>query len=286
MDNHDKSTSSTVIEVSENIAVNAVQPNAPPVTMASKRAAEAEPGCPRKFKAPRKAYIYGNYDRYYGYRNMHETPREDVRLQAFIEQKHLIQAKRLLDIGCNNGSLTLEIARHCKPTSVVGIDIDGDLIASARRHLIHMIKTSSKEECAETEHLSSVQFRKANYVYEDESLLDNEKPQFDVILCLSVTKWIHLNFGDKAMKLVFRRVYRQLHPGGVFILEAQPWSSYKRRKKLTEQILANFNQITFKPDNFNAYLLGDDVGFREVSELKVSDHTVKGFRRPIFVFRK
>ena len=36
-------------------------------------------------------------------------------------------------------------------------------------------------------------------------------------MCLSTTKWIHLNFGDEGLKRVFRRVYAQLKPGQFYI---------------------------------------------------------------------
>lgn len=263
----------------ENVPHNAAQ-------TATKKRPRSENDCPTEGAAkPRKIFKYGNYDRYYGYRNINETPKQDVRLQAFIAQKEMITGKQLLDIGCNNGSLTLLIAQHCHPARAVGIDIDGDLIGSARRHQTNMLKLCT-ENPDTFKALKHVEFRTANYVYQDESLLASEKAQFDVILCLSVTKWIHLNFGDSAVKLTFKRVYRQLNEGGVFILEAQPWSSYKKKKKLTTAIFEQFKRITFRPDEFNRYLLGDEIGFREMFELKVADHTMKGFRRPIYAFRK
>ncbi|KAJ1654744.1 hypothetical protein IWQ61_005371, partial [Dispira simplex] len=48
-------------------------------------------------------------------------------------------------------------------------------------------------------------------------------PTYDLILALSVTKWIHLNQGDEGLGRFFMKVFQQLEPGGRFILEPQPF---------------------------------------------------------------
>ena len=76
-------------------------------------------------------------------------------------------------------------------------------------------------------------FFQGNFVLECEELLDLQKEEYDVILALSITKWIHFNWGDIGLKRFFKRIFRQLKPGGKLVLEPQPWSSYKKKKKLT-----------------------------------------------------
>lgn len=66
-----------------------------------------------------------------------------------------------------------------------------------------------------------------------DELVEAQKAEYDVVLCLSLTKWVHLNWGDEGLKRMFRRIYRHLRPGGILVLEPQPWSSYNKRKTLT-----------------------------------------------------
>lgn len=132
---------------------------------------------------------------------------------------------------------------------------------------------------------SNVSFIKANYVLENDNLLLTQRPEYDVIMCLSVTKWVHLNWGDCGLKRLFKRVYRHLRPGGIFILEPQPWESYVRRKKLTDNISRNFYNIRLKPDQFSSYLT-TEVGFTSSEYLGAPKCSIRGFQRPIYLFHK
>ncbi|XP_014852021.1 PREDICTED: 7SK snRNA methylphosphate capping enzyme-like isoform X2 [Poecilia mexicana] len=132
---------------------------------------------------------------------------------------------------------------------------------------------------------ANVSFIKANYVLENDNLLMTQRAEYDVILCLSVTKWVHLNWGDSGLKRLFKRAYRHLRPGGLFILEPQPWESYVRRKKLTENINRNYRSIRLKPDQFSSYLT-NEVGFTSFEHLGSPKCSVRGFQRPVYVFHK
>ncbi|XP_030764157.1 probable RNA methyltransferase bin3 isoform X2 [Sitophilus oryzae] len=260
------------------------------------------------FKEKNKRFQYGNYNRYYGYRNPNNET--DHRLRVFSHHPYLFEGKDILDIGCNIGHITLSVARDFRAKTVTGIDIDPKLISIARKNIKHYVKTensparlertSNGSKLTSTDVLSSrfnetqkgrgfpynVTFKQCNYVPEDENLLALEQPQFDVILCLSITKWIHMNWGDNGLKLTFRRMYEQLRPGGRLILEPQHWASYKNKKNLTETIYRNYQAIEFFPDKFTEYLLSPAVGFAKSEILGYPQHKSSGFRRPIQVFTK
>lgn len=95
-----------------------------------------------------------------------------------------------------------------------------------------------------------------------------------------------MNFGDAGLKQAFKRMYAQLRPGGVLILEPQGWSSYNKKKNLTERIYKNYQSIEFRPHNFTQYLLSSEVGFSKCEVLSIPPHPSKGFQRPIHLFTK
>lgn len=132
---------------------------------------------------------------------------------------------------------------------------------------------------------ANVTFVKGNYVLESDVLLQTQREEYDVVLCLSVTKWVHLNWGDTGLKRFFHRVYKHLRPGGLFILEPQPWSSYNKRKKLTEAICKNYHSIRLKPDQFSSFLT-TEVGFSSYELIGTSQNYSRGFQRPISLYHK
>ncbi len=93
---------------------------------------------PRTKKAPHKTprtFQYGSYSRYYGYRT--PSPSVDPRLAVF--RPEWFRGKKVLDVGCSTGHVTLAIAGHWSPERVLGIDIDGALVRIARQNLRHFL---------------------------------------------------------------------------------------------------------------------------------------------------
>lgn len=68
---------------------------------------------------------------------------------------------------------------------------------------------------------------------QNEEKMNETKPEYDFVLALSITKWIHLNHGDDGLKRFFKKIFLNLKPGGCLLLEPQSWSSYKKKAKLS-----------------------------------------------------
>ncbi|EPY78526.1 hypothetical protein CB1_001052016 [Camelus ferus] len=79
------------------------------------------------FKKQQRKFQYGNYCKYYGYRN---PSCEDGRLRVL--KPEWFRGRDVLDLGCSVGHLTLSIACKWGLSRMVGLDIDARLIHSAR----------------------------------------------------------------------------------------------------------------------------------------------------------
>ncbi|KAG0092100.1 hypothetical protein BGZ92_010853 [Podila epicladia] len=134
----------------------------------------------------------------------------------------------------------------------------------------------------------NIEFRIADWMAsepEHSEKQDSEEPMWDVIIGFSLTKWIHLHYGDKGLQEFFHKVYKSLAPGGLFLLEPQAFITYNKRSKITLAMRENYLAIKMKPEMFEEYLL-QTVGFKESKLLGHSEGAAKNFNRDIFMFRK
>ncbi|CAH8382302.1 unnamed protein product [Eruca vesicaria subsp. sativa] len=257
---------------------------------------------PSKKKKRQESCPFGNYKNYYGYRISNDMD-EDPRLKVL--KKEWFQGKDCLDIGCNSGVMTIHIAKKFGCRSILGVDIDSSLIEVARWRLRNFVRTQtsakpcekktgadgseeqslslSNSSSAETKDLFQVvSFQKENFV-QTRNLDEN---RYDTILCLSVTKWVHLNWGDDGLINLFSKIWRLLNPGGIFVMEPQPWKSYEKNRRVSETTAMNYRTIVLRPEHFQDILL-DKIGFRTVEDLTSSlSGASKGFDRQILAFQK
>ncbi|XP_071908800.1 probable RNA methyltransferase At5g51130 [Coffea arabica] len=258
----------------------------------------------KKKRKRKEVAIFGNYRHYYGYRISQDLD-EDPRLK--VMKKEWFEGKDCLDIGCNSGIITITIAKKFSCRSILGVDIDRARIDDAHWSLKKIMKRSfnmqgekvnqSKKSATELQSelqrdfsgnsggdLSDiVSFQKGNFV---QSWHPPENTYYHAILCLSVTKWIHLNWGDDGLLALFSKVWMLLQPGGVFILEPQPWISYSKNRLVSQTASDNYQNMKIGPEDFQDILL-DKIGFRSVENITSSlPDSKSGFNRPILAFWK
>ncbi|KAG6833039.1 hypothetical protein H0H87_012050 [Tephrocybe sp. NHM501043] len=215
-----------------------------------------------------------NDDKYYSKRPSVRDPR-----LALLPAATFL-GSRVLDVGCNEGFVTCEIAQSWGAQKVVGVDIDDTLIRAAwrRRRTVwslqepgaeettptNVTSTSSKRRRSPTPETASphpqpdyfptscehefgslpippseirgrhifphnVSFRTADWT---STHIPEDAEGYTVVIAFSISKWIHLNSGDKGLKAFFQRVYDVLKPGGVFILEPQAWDTYAKARRM------------------------------------------------------
>lgn len=109
-----------------------------------------------------------------------------------------------------------------------------------------MLTSQRRTAAAECAALSHVWFQTGNFLELKEEL---QPGSLDVVSCLSVTKWVHLNQGDEGLRALFARVAELLLPGGYFLLEPQPWRSYKQALKKQVRVL-NPDRMGVAQDSF------------------------------------
>jgi 7SK snRNA methylphosphate capping enzyme len=235
-----------------------------------------------------------------------------------VLKRQLPHGARMLDVGCNVGTFSARLAHQLNARSLLGVDIDETLVAEATlRHahdptayadefVLHatpradgstifpyfpanVTESSTNVSAAvvqarldrlREQHARSpaISFRAEDYVATPAA---PDQQLFDVILCLSVSKWVHLNGGDDAVRALFRKCFAQLAPGGIFVFELQPWSSYRAYKHMfpAERVAA----LRFRPSDFHSYLMSDAIGYADSRALELD---AKEYKRPIQLYFK
>lgn len=97
---------------------------------------------PHSHTNQKKKFQYGNYNKYYGYRNPGCS--EDPRMRLL--RPEWFKGKEVLDLGCNSGHVTIYIAKMLRPARILGLDIDSGLIHAARKNIRHYLSELQTQE--------------------------------------------------------------------------------------------------------------------------------------------
>lgn len=212
-----------------------------------------------RFKATHLAARHGNYHQYYAKFRAPTIP--DERLS--ILPSEVLRNARVLDLGCNAGKLTYEAIAHCGAAEAVGVDIDPWLIEQA--------KAAYPDGPCTFEHFNFM---------DTSAYTGTAVGKFDVVLLLSVTKWIHLNNGDAPMLKLFAHIQSILNEGGYLVVEPQPMSNYSRASKRNKELREMYKTIQLRPP-FDDELKAQ--GFERTMEVERDE---EGFARPVHVWKK
>lgn len=97
-----------------------------------------------KRKKDKHRYQYGQHSCYYGYHGFYGDgwegrvgPEEDPRLRLL--EADWFRDKKVLDVGCGTGHMTLAIARQFNPSHILGVELDESLVHAAKQNIRHFL---------------------------------------------------------------------------------------------------------------------------------------------------
>jgi SAM-dependent methyltransferase len=165
---------------------------------------------------------FGNFHSYYGFHN--PSTRYSAIFQGTFERiwNNLGQPKTfsILDIGCNEGDLTVELLAMAKlelphvECVALGIDLDETLIIRARE----------KYKAIQNINFAQIDCMAPNSIKSIGNILSRDA--YSLVSAFSITMWIHMNHGDIGL-LNFLRLLSSLSLCSVLV-EPQKWISYRK----------------------------------------------------------
>lgn len=200
-----------------------------------------------------------------------------------------LRRRNILDLGCNAGKLSIECLTHLGASRVVGLDLDPVLMAQAHAAAkVHNLEADPRLKFAEADFMPSGWFTTP-----PGSTLLPPGEQFDTILLLSITKWLHLNSGDSGLLALFHSLAALLPPGGALVLEPQEWANYNQASRKAKNLRPTFKTLQMRPDFEQELGRGEGVwsdgtewrGAGLVLERRI-EREEGGFSRPLMVWRK
>ena len=216
----------------------------------------------------------GNYVDYYLRRNNDDRP------EYF--QSQYFENSSVCDYGCHNGNFSFALFEkfHDIIKRYDGIDVQNECILNAQKALVQKVKDPTHNKIDYTK----LFFQLGNWVDDNDICESVSTGEYNVILVLSVLKWIHLYHGDKGVKRFLQRVYNRLLPNGYLFIEPQERQSYiKTVKEFSGFIEENYKGLHIDPENLKPHL--EEIGFHFVNIVKSKKHG-QSFNREILLFQK
>jgi SAM-dependent methyltransferase len=183
-----------------------------------------------------KGHHYGNFHKYYDFHNpsaRYSPLLTNTNFFSLWNDLHCPDELYFLDIGCNEGNLTIEILKivkeqlpihvHCV---ILGIDIDEKLIQKAQEKYSHI----------EDAIFVAADCLIPNVVLD--IMKNHQISKFALVTAFSITMWIHMNHGDVGLQRFLQLMYEITSYG--ILIEPQKWISYRkamqrcRRMKILE----------------------------------------------------
>lgn len=204
-----------------------------------------------------------------------------VTLRASLVSGGVPPAPALSDYTSKLPILTHVTAFDFNAASVTGVDIDPNLVAQAEK-LLALRSSRARPPAVGTEHIvdyypisailthgyriepksnvsrnsspasaastwPSVHFVSEDWVASADRAISGP---YDVILALSVIKWIHLEHLDEGLMTFFSKCAACLRSGGYLIIELQNWDSYEKavRPNHSPHFAENLNKLVYRPE--------------------------------------
>ena len=223
---------------------------------------------------------HGNFRRYDTFR-----PGVNERRLAQLPAKYF-KGRTLLDVGCNSGEFVLLVARHYHPPLVEGIDIDGELILAAesrRRRTLEGL-AAMRPVLSRTWNRWDTYFRESVRFLQTDILEYRPEREYATVMCLSVSKWVHLNHGDEGLLRLFDALHASTETSGFLVLEFQRWQSYRNSRSASRTCKANFDRIVIRPEDFVGVLVRR--GWLIVERFNENEEPGCRLTRPLLVLQK